>query len=386
MVTLNRMIASLAEALTGLALRFGRRLLKIAFSPGLRSALQRHIMLSPKTDSLPASLNTANTSADSEYPTPALEPGLEIAVRSIRSPTHHGRRENQDNYLVVNGQGQGRFLRDQQEAQIQLPDWPPGHQRVAVMDGMGGHSHGREAAQRTVEGLLDVPAATDLRTLSRTLDDLHGVLYREFQSAGLETGCTLILLEIPVNGPALLFHVGDSRVYAIDRDHVECLTVDHVPATHFALLGLVDNTQWLHQVHIRPNSQICQAFILGSTLGVPTVQADAIDAELFELHDGNLPLFLRGLGDRRPLSLEPGRVYLLASDGLWHLFNPQAFIRRWPSLLSRPHYSLEYLADTLLDELADFIRQQRSQPDDNCTVILLRKPVLTSTTTPLHPS
>ena len=65
---------------------------------------------------------------------------LEVAVRSLRSPTDHGRRENQDNYLVVDGQGRGRFLREQQEAQVQLADWPSGHWRIAVLDGMGGHS------------------------------------------------------------------------------------------------------------------------------------------------------------------------------------------------------------------------------------------------------
>ncbi len=314
-------------------------------------------------------MNTADTPEQA-----SLNPNssLEVAVRSLRSPTDHGRRDNQDNYLVVDGQGRGRFLRDQQETQIQMPNWPPGHWRVAVLDGMGGHSHGREAAEQAINGLLDLPATTDLGRLSSALTALHGRLYKEFQGAGLETGCTLILLEIPVGGPALLFHVGDSRVYAIDRERVECLTVDHVPATHLALLGLVDNVQWFQQVHVRPNSQISQAFILGSTLGVPSLHVESIAAELFELHDGNLPLFLRGLSDRRVLPLEPGWIYLLASDGLWHLSNPQAFIRRWPALLARSQHSLEHLLDTLLDELADFIRQQRSQPDDNCTVILLR--------------
>ncbi len=303
----------------------------------------------------------------------SLNASLEVAVRSIRSPTHRGRRDNQDNYLVVDGQGQGRFLRNEQEIQIKLPDWPAGHWRVAVLDGMGGHSHGREAAERTVNGLLEVPATTNLNQLSNTLNALHDRLYIEFQDAGLETGCTLILLEIPPDNPALLFHVGDSRAYTIDAEHVDCLTVDHVPATHLALLGLVDNARWFQQVHVHPNSQISQAFILGSTLGVPSLRTDAIAAELFELHDGNLPLFLRGLGDRRPLPLEPGWIYLLASDGLWHLSNPQAFIRRWPILLSKPQHSLEELLDLLIVELANFIRQQQSQPDDNCTVILVRK-------------
>lgn len=299
---------------------------------------------------------------------------LEVAVRSLRSPTGHGRRENQDNYLVVDGLGRTRFLWHEQETRLQLHDWPPGHWRLAVLDGMGGHSHGREAAEKTVEGLLDLPAATALGQISATLTALHQRLYREFHAAGLETGCTLILLEIPPAGPALLFHVGDSRIYAVDARRAQCLTVDHVPATHLAMLGMLDGAQWHQQVHIQTNSQISQAFILGSTLGAPSLYIEAIAAELYELHEGNLPLFLRGLSDRRALALEAGRTYLLASDGLWHLSKPQEFVRRWPALLAQPRRPLEDIIDELLAELAETIRRQRSQPDDNCTVILVRKP------------
>lgn len=308
---------------------------------------------------------------------PAAAPStssLEVAVRSLRSPTGHGRRENQDNYLIVDERGWTRFLWHEQEAQVQLPDWPPGHRRIAILDGMGGHSHGREAAEKAVAGLLDLPAITTLDQLSATLNALHQRLYHEFQVAGLETGCTLILLEIPPEGPALLFHVGDSRMYVIDPWRAQYLTVDHVPATHLAMLGMLDGVQWHQQVHLQTNSQISQAFILGSTLGVPSLYIEAIEADLYELHEGNLPLFLRGLSDRRTLTLEAGNVYLFASDGLWHLLKPQEFIQRWPALLAQPQRSLEELIDDLLAELAHTIRQQHSQPDDNCTVILVRKP------------
>ena len=83
-------------------------------------------------------------------------------------------------------------------------------------------------------------------------------------------------------------------------------------------------------------------------------------------------LFLRGLGDRRMLALEPGWIYLIASDGLWHLSSPQSFHSALASAAGatakRP---LEELMDELLEVLAETIRQQRSLPDDNCTVILV---------------
>ncbi len=298
---------------------------------------------------------------------------LEIAVRSLRSPTGHGRQENQDNYLVVDDEGRARLLWSEQETELRLPGWPPGHRRLVLLDGMGGHSHGREATEKTIEGLLELPAAVDLAPISAGLNALHHRLRQQFQAAGLESGCTLILLELPPSGPALLFHVGDSRVYVVDARQVRCLTVDHVPATHMALLGLMDGAQWFQRVHAQTSSQISQAFGLGNTLGTPLPYPEAIAENLFELHEGNLPLFLRGLDDRRALELEAGRVYLLASDGLWRLANPQAFIRRWPALLGQTHRPLEDLADTLLAELVEEIRRQRSQPDDNCTIILARR-------------
>lgn len=297
---------------------------------------------------------------------------LEIAVRSLRSPTGCGRSENQDNYLIVNEKGLARMLWREREIHRWTSDWPDGHQRIAVLDGMGGSSQGREATERTIEGLLAIPAATDIITLSKALDALHQRLFKECQAAELETGCTLILLEIPLDKPALLFHVGDSRLYMVDEQQTQCLTVDHVPTTHRALLGLLDGAQWLQQVHCRANSQISQAFILGSTLASPDIYTDQIDADLLALNDGNLPLFLRGLNDRRTVRLDPDRVYLLASDGLWHLHDPQAFIQRWPNLLARPECPLEKVMDALFDELVAAIRQQDSQPDDNCTVILIR--------------
>ena len=110
---------------------------------------------------------------------------LEIAVRSLLSPTGHGRRENQDNFLTVDSLGQARLLWHEQETQLRLADWPAGHRRLAVLDGMGGHSHGREAAEKAIEGLLGLPAATDIVQLSEALNALHQRLYQEFHTAGL---------------------------------------------------------------------------------------------------------------------------------------------------------------------------------------------------------
>lgn len=316
--------------------------------------------------------NHMPTDAISAPPIANAHPGLEVAVRSLLSPSGAGRKENQDNFLSIDGNGNAKFLWREKRVQQQLGDWPAGHQRFAVLDGMGGHSNGRDASEKGVAGLLQIAACNDLEQLAQAVDALHLKLHQEFEALGLDAGCTLIMLEIPPAAPAMLFHAGDSRLYAIDAEQVYCLTVDHVPATHLAILGLLDSTQWLQRVHVRPGSQISQAFILGSTLGAPSSDLAGMDAELYPLNESNLPEFLYGMNDRRLLRLETDRVYLLASDGLWHLRHPQAFIQRWPSILAQPQRPLEELIDELLAELTRQITEQDYQPDDNTTVVLLR--------------
>lgn len=301
---------------------------------------------------------------------------VETALRSIVAPTRQGRQENEDNYLLIDGSGQARFLRNQREVRQQLSDWPAGHHRLAVLDGMGGHSHGREAAELTVTGLLALPAATELATLSSELDLLHRRLHRAMQREGGEPGCTLTLVEIPPSGPALLFHVSDSRLYRMDADQAVCLTIDHVPATRLALRGHIDAAQWQTLVHERNGFQVNQAFVLGNNLD-PTLAETVLNEDLYVLHDGNLPPFLQGLGDRRLLDLMPGQVYLLASDGLWHLSRPQEFVQRWPTLLGRSDKPLKVLLDDLFVELIMATHDEPLLRGDNCTAIAFRVPVTT---------
>ncbi len=297
---------------------------------------------------------------------------LEVAVRTVLSPCATNRAENQDNYLVVDARGCARYLRDERPVQRQLDGWPRGHLRLAVLDGMGGHVNGRAAAEKTVQGVLRIPPATTLAELSPPLERLHDELHAQMHRPGEYPGCTLTLLEIPAQGPALLFHVGDSRLYEIDARQVRFLTVDHVPATRFAMLARMPEQDWVQHVHNESRPIISQAFVLGNSLGGDTLFEDELRDDLFELHDGNLPAFLHGLGDRRELTLEPGRVYLLGSDGLWHLPGPQRFVARWPRILGRPEQTLQVVLDELFDELAAVAAAETDLSGDNATAVAFR--------------
>jgi serine/threonine protein phosphatase PrpC len=283
--------------------------------------------------------------------------GVGAAVRS----------ENQDNFLLIDGAGRALFLRDEQECRRDLAEWAPGQVRLAILDGMGGHGQGREAAEAVVQGLLAMPPCASVEQLSERLDQLHARLQTRFNGADRSPrrpGTTLTLLELRPGQPALLYHVGDSRLYQIAPQAVTPLTVDHVPATVLALAGLLGEQAWWQQVHAEHGSQIAQAFILGNALATPAQLSDS----LFALTAPNLPPFLRHLPDRRAIELDPACRYLLATDGFWSCAAPQPWVRRWSEVLDAGHGAADMLA-RLFDEI-----EQRPPPElhpDNLTAILL---------------
>jgi serine/threonine protein phosphatase PrpC len=235
---------------------------------------------------------------------------------------------------------------------------------------MGGHGHGREAAEAVAAGLLAIPPCDSPAELTRHLDSLHAELQRHFASlagAGPRPGTTLTLLELPASGEPLLYHVGDSRLYEITRERVAPLSVDHVPATAFAMAGLLGEQEWWQQVHGEHRPQVSQAFILGNAFANPSQLNDP----LFELTPLKLPSWLCALPDRRALQLRPDATYLLATDGLWSCSDPYGWVGQWPQLLGG---RLDASA-----MLAALLRAYAAHPPaffypDNVTAILLRTP------------
>ena len=258
-------------------------------------------------------------------------PCYDVAVASRSGCGPVIRPENQDNFVVIDFDGRACHLLDQAPYRLTLAAWPQGHGRVAVLDGMGGHGHGREAAEAVATGLLAVPPCATLDELAHHLDALHAGLQRRFgEQAGVaRPGTTLTLLELPADGDPLLYHVGDSRLYELASGQARPLTVDHVPATAAAMVGKLDEAGWWRQVHGQHAPQISQAFLLGNTFADHTRLSDS----LYPLTPLNLPSWLGSLPDRRILRLRRDGAYLLATDGFWSCTQPDAFVRGLPRLL-----------------------------------------------------
>ncbi|MEO7495175.1 MAG: protein phosphatase [Massilia sp.] len=294
---------------------------------------------------------------------------FDIAARSSAGTGHGLRLENQDNFLLINEQGHATFLMGEAQQQRRIEGWPAGHARVAVLDGMGGHGHGREAAEAVVAGLLAMPPCASLSQLSRLLDALHANLQEHFAGADAPAkrpGTTLTLLELHPDQPAMLYHVGDSRLYRITPTQVAPLTVDHVPATAFAMAGVLGEQEWWQQVHAEHRSQISQAFVLGNAFVNPALLGNA----LVELGPHNLPPYLSHLPDRRALTLDDDALYLLASDGFWACAEPYGWVAGWPALLGGRGCA-RATVDALFNEIAQ--RPPHNLHPDNLTAIVVRR-------------
>jgi serine/threonine protein phosphatase PrpC len=295
-------------------------------------------------------------------------PWLDAAAGSSIGAGPMPRRENQDNFLLIDASGHAVGLSRQKPFHCQVPGWPAGHVRAAVLDGMGGHGHGREAAEAAVQGLLAMPACLDPATLAGRLDALHTRLQDSFASAApaqaRPPGTTLTLLEVPPGDAPLLYHVGDSRLYEIADGAASILTVDHVPATVYAMRGVLDETRWRAAVHGEHHPQISQAFILGNAIS----DSLQLDKPLCGLDARTLPPFLAHLADRRVLRVRPGAHYLLASDGFWACADPLALTARWPALCAG-----KTAAQAVSAVFDDFLSlPPKGLHSDNITLLALR--------------
>lgn len=154
---------------------------------------------------------------------PTLEP-LDFDVVSICGPV---REENQDAAAVWRDE-EGRVV-------------------AIVADGMGGHRHGREAAEIVVRSCLDTfreeEGAEPEELLRRACLQAHGAVQEEADRLGGERmGATAViaLLEARQRSVRLrVTHVGDSRAYLFRGRSIYRLTRDHSPVGDLVRDGLL---------------------------------------------------------------------------------------------------------------------------------------------------
>lgn len=294
---------------------------------------------------------------------------IDYAVCSMASPRHNENlRENQDNYLIIDN-GRVEFLYEGRVMQSVLENWPCGHARLAVVDGVGGHGGGREIAERIVQEIAMMPAFTSQHEMEAALEKLHHQVRSEFSGQQAQPpGATLLLIEIPpAPSAAMLFHVGDSRLFALrPQAGLELLTADQTPATVKAVEGKLNRGEWLQHVLHENNRMIIQAFGMGHADG----QGWRKNLQTYDQQ--TMPEYLAHLADRRLIVLEPGIRYLLATDGLWAYRRPWDFLTQIAALGKNSDMALPQLARHI--ELAHCQASQGESHVDNTTFIVFALP------------
>ena len=198
-----------------------------------------------------------------------------------------------------------------------------------VADGMGGHKNGEiasELAIRTVAGIILTEIYTPLMSLDPQPSDLS---YREVFHNGIEQanmeiitksygGGTTITAVLVIGDQMTIAHVGDSRIYSIDKNgNLEALTRDH---------SLVKRLQELGQITAEEAAVHPQRNVLYRALG----QGEPFEPEI--------------ISTRRP---ENGSL-LVCSDGLWSIVGPEGM-----KSIIKSGISPQDICDRLIDAAND---------------------------------
>ena len=229
-----------------------------------------------------------------------------ICGRTEIGPT---RTENQDAIVVngVVGLASGSKLNWRGEI-------PASGLGVAVIDGMGGHAGGAEAAALVASSLAKVNFPDNADHWERVFENIsHRVTRAGFAWGMADMGATAAVLGI-TSSALVIANVGDCRVYRAVGGHLGQLSVD-------------DRT-------IDPNSSAVTQALGGTT----KIDAHFWQQDLKEGHDR----------------------YVLCSDGVYSVLN---------ATILRDLCTADISVEEIVDAIAASVYTQRAQ--DNCSVIIL---------------
>jgi serine/threonine protein phosphatase PrpC len=204
----------------------------------------------------------------------------------------------------------------------------------AVADGMGGHHAGEVASAMVVEGLARIAEAASFDNLVGkvlgALEEVNRALIALAEADHLERtmGSTVVGLAMG-DGQYKCFWVGDSRGYHVREGEIVQLTRDHSLVQDLVDAGMIEASE----AETHPNANVVTRAVGASA----KLMTDTVG--------GNL---------------EPGDIFLLASDGLTRLVGAEELL----AVLSAN--SLEAAADYLIE-----LSLQRGAPD-NVSLVIVR--------------
>jgi PPM family protein phosphatase len=123
----------------------------------------------------------------------------------------------------------------------------------AIADGMGGHAHGDLASGLAINAILQKAACEIVALqnpvfedygdwLKQTVQAANHAVYTARQNAGNDMGTTLVL-GLLIGTQAYLTHLGDSRIYLINKGSIQQLTTDHSLVQHMVTTGQITSDE-----------------------------------------------------------------------------------------------------------------------------------------------
>lgn len=109
---------------------------------------------------------------------------------------------------------------------------------IAVADGVGGNAGGKEASEFVVERLKHVTTDLTREFIMQINSDL--ILYSKSVSGKEQMATTLSALQLAAGIPKQIFHVGNTRIFAIQGDYLKQLTKDHTTVEMLRQRGAFD--------------------------------------------------------------------------------------------------------------------------------------------------
>ena len=238
---------------------------------------------------------------------PSTEPpDWQIIALSEQGP----RAENQDNYLVINGDGRYEHLLNEHIKTGQIKNWPTGHIRLAIADGMGGHNNGRQASEALVQALINLPFQNNLEIFREEIISIHNILFKQFHQGAKTPGSTLVMADINNKGKATIINIGDSRAYISHAGQWKQLTKDHTEAEFAWRDGELSDEDYYKKLQKNTN-HIVQAIGYGSS-GIVANKEGLKTRQ----HRQELRIEI-SQNDGLSCQLNANDVLLLASDGVW---------------------------------------------------------------------
>lgn len=243
--------------------------------------------------------------------------------------------EDYTHHLLAAGRSdiglQRSINQDAYRTQIPAPGIKSSHALFAVADGVGGNlPHGEAASRAAVDALVDayykLPETMDsLFRAQQALQSAHQAVKQKASSLSEALiGTTLAGLALTPAGEAVVFNVGDSRVYRVRGNVTEQISQDQVASDD------------------------------------PNVLKD-------EFREKRVTKVSSYLGQNKPLEpnfyrlkVQPDDIYVICTDGIWSVVGEKELrevVTRMPP-------------DTAADHLVGLVKQRNAA--DNLTLIVVR--------------